>query len=824
MLTAVLVVASCGGGSGSGSNRGGGSSSGPPPTTVSLSSDAGDFIGQGLSYSYSNLDAVISVEVDGAHLSVRVEGDQWWTGNFILPETYTELTTGTYSGLSRHPFHDPVIGGMSWGGEHRGCNQLTGTFVIESVTYTGSALTEIDLTFEQFCENGSAAIRGDIHWNANDLTVPPGPIVPPPNDLWAPATGDTPATGNYLYLESEPGDYIGGGVTYLYTDSTALLSINPAGNRLSVLIDGDERWTGNFQAMISLQHLEVGYYGELHRYPFHNEAKGGFTWGGQGRGCNELDAWFVVDSVTYEDNTLTAIELRFEQRCEGGSNPALHGALRWDANDSTGAPGPLVPPPTGLWMPEPGVTPEEGNFIYLDSDDDDFIGGGSIYLFTDEDHLILPEWQDARFSISVQGDDRWGGDFEGMNSLGRLEVGYYGDLQRYPFHNPAKGGLSWSGNGRGCNGLEGWFVVDSITYDGDELRAIDLRFGQHCEGRAPALHGMIHWVARELGPPGPVQPPEGLWEPAPGITPASGNYVYLESQAGDRIGLGNTYTYTLADSAMTAEMLNARLSVAIEADEWWRGEFQGKDSLAQLQAGYYGDLQHVLDYDPDRGGLHWYGESRGCGTVEGWFVVDSVTYNGPDLATIDLRFEQSCNYGPVLNGEIHWDVNDTTSPPGPVVPPPTGLWEPAPGTTPDTGNYVYLESDVGDTVGQGNTYLYTGADDRIEMHMLEDAFIIDINSGETSGDFSHMNILSKLEVGYYGNVGRYPFHNAVIGGMHWNHGSRRCDSITGWFVVDSISHEGSEISEIDLRFEQHCEGAEPALHGEIHWRSPQPGN
>ena len=81
-----------------------------------------------------------------------------------------------------------------------------------------------------------------------------------------------------------------------------------------------------------------------------------------------------------------------------------------------------------------------------------------------------------------------------MNTLSRLEVGYYGDLQRYPFHNPVKGGLSWSGEGRGCNTLTGWFVVDSLTYDGNTLTAIDLRFQQHCDG-GPALNGAVHWEA-----------------------------------------------------------------------------------------------------------------------------------------------------------------------------------------------------------------------------------------------------------------------------------------------------------------------------------------
>jgi hypothetical protein len=39
--------------------------------------------------------------------------------------------------------------------------------------------------------------------------------------------------------------------------------------------------------------------------------------------------------------------------------------------------------------------------------------------------------------------DGWGADFEGMNTLTQLQPGYYGGLQRYPFHSEVKGGLSW---------------------------------------------------------------------------------------------------------------------------------------------------------------------------------------------------------------------------------------------------------------------------------------------------------------------------------------------------------------------------------------------
>ncbi len=95
--------------------------------------------------------------------------------------------------------------------------------------------------------------------------------------------------------------------------------------------------------------------------------------------------------------------------------------------------------------------------------------------------------------MAVSGAQGWNGDFQTMYTLSQLAPGYYPDLQRYPFHNPAKGGLSWYGEGRGCNRLLGWFAVDRVVYTNGVLTALDLRFEQRCEGGTPALHGAIHW-------------------------------------------------------------------------------------------------------------------------------------------------------------------------------------------------------------------------------------------------------------------------------------------------------------------------------------------
>ncbi|MEX1994257.1 MAG: hypothetical protein WD929_06310 [Steroidobacteraceae bacterium] len=826
--TALLfLVTACGGGGGSGPPVAGPPSPPPPPPPpptvqqiISLRSDAGDFIGAGQEYEYSNADALIAVTAVGARLSIAIHGDESWSASFQLPETYSELQPGSYPNLTRFGFHDPAVGGMDWSGEGRGCNTLTGWLIIDSVTYDGATLESIDLRFEQHCGGDAAALHGEIEWDVNDPTSPPGPVVPPPAGLWEPAPGVTPATGNYVYLESQPGDFVGFGGVYGYTEANAVLTVNAAQNRLSVSVMGDEQWNGDFQGMHMLSRLEVGYYGDLQRFPFHNPVKGGLDWFGEGRGCNSLSGWVVVDRVTYSGETLTAIDLRFAQHCERGV-PALHGEIHWDVNDTTNPPGPVVPPPPGLWEPPPGETPATGNFVYLESQPGDFIGNGGSYLYTPADAQFTAEPDGALLNIDINGDENWSGRFLGMNTLSRLEVGYYGDLQRFPFNNPVKGGLMWFGEGRGCNTLTGWFVIDSVTYEGATLVAIDLRFEQHCEGSAPALHGAIRWdIDDPTSPPGPVvPPPPGLWEPAPGATPAAGNYVYLESQPGDFIGQGRTYLYTLADSLITTFVNGARLNIGVLGDEDWAAEFQGMNILSRLEPGYYGDLQRAGSHNPVKGGLSWGGEGRGCNTLTGWFVVDSVTYVGTTLTAIDLRFEQHCEGGaPALRGEIHWEANDNTTPPGPVVPPPPGLWEPPPGATPATGNYVYLESEPGDFIGQGRTYLHTPADSLITMTSTDARLSIFIDGDPNwGGNFQGMNTLARLEAGYYGDLQRIGFHNPTKGGFDWGAAGRGCNILTAWVVIDSVTYVGMTLTAIELRFEQHCEGLPPALRGKIRW-------
>lgn len=300
----------------------------PEPNRVRLQSDANDYIGQGRTYEYTSATAALTITATGGRLSVHVEGDESWFGEFQMPATATRIAVGTYSNLERYPFHDPAEGGLSWYGEGRGCNMLTGSFTVDSVGYVGDTLTGIDLRFEQHCEGGTAALRGTIHWRRNNATAAPGPQAIP-TSLWRPPAGSVPASGDYVFLQSDPGDFIGQGLTRTYTEANSTITINASGGLLSVGVGGTESWSGEFRVMSSLSRIERGYYPDLQRYPFHNPVRGGLSWSGEGRGCNTLLGWFAVDRVTYSGNTLMGFDLRFEQRCEGGT-AALRGAIRWD--------------------------------------------------------------------------------------------------------------------------------------------------------------------------------------------------------------------------------------------------------------------------------------------------------------------------------------------------------------------------------------------------------------------------------------------------------------------------------------------------------------
>ena len=302
---------------------------------------------------------------------------------------------------------------------------------------------------------------------------------------------NAPNAPNSVHLQSDAGDWVGAGKTWDYTSADAIISATSRGGLLTVTVEGDQSWRGDFELPNSLNTLQAGTYTNLQRLTQLN-AQGGLSWFGDGRGCNTSTSTLVIDKVTYNGSTLTAVDLHFDQHCEG-SAAALHGTIHWKVDDATKVAGPVNPIPSGLWRPSAPL-PTSGNYVYLASDAGDYIGQGGTYLYTSSNSTLTVSASGVHLNVVVNNYD-WNGDFQTMNSITQLQQGYYPNLMRYPFNNPIRGGLSWYGMGRGCNTLTGWFAVDAVSYSGASLTSIDLRFEQHCEGGAPALHGVIHWHA-----------------------------------------------------------------------------------------------------------------------------------------------------------------------------------------------------------------------------------------------------------------------------------------------------------------------------------------
>lgn len=134
--------------------------------SLSFSGDSGDYISQGRSYSYSTGkgDALNVSSSTGSTVSISVNaynGDSW-TLDFDAPAT-AALAPRTYTSAHRYPFNGNGPG-LSLFGEGRGCNELTGSFTISKAIFGAEGYVQaFDATFEQHCEGGTPAARGQVH-------------------------------------------------------------------------------------------------------------------------------------------------------------------------------------------------------------------------------------------------------------------------------------------------------------------------------------------------------------------------------------------------------------------------------------------------------------------------------------------------------------------------------------------------------------------------------------------------------------------------------------------------------------------------------------
>lgn len=130
--------------------------------------DRGDFIHPGSAViTDAGWDVYVSMldEVEVHLTPTDATQGLWWDVWLSSTELAAPLAVGLYTDAMRVPFEDPGHPGMSITGDGRGCNQLSGSFMIHELAFDEAAsLRTMTVTWSQYCENGFDELRGCMHF------------------------------------------------------------------------------------------------------------------------------------------------------------------------------------------------------------------------------------------------------------------------------------------------------------------------------------------------------------------------------------------------------------------------------------------------------------------------------------------------------------------------------------------------------------------------------------------------------------------------------------------------------------------------------------
>jgi len=135
-------------------------------------------------------------------------------------------------------------------------------------------------------------------------------------------------TGSFA-MDSDPGDWLGGGHPWRYDPSSAKMSAKGTPNSVFINIDGQDgtNWTASFTAP-SLNSLRAG-----QRYVPDSSVPGAasFSVMGDGRACDAMPGSFVVQQIRFDRlGRLTDLRVDYETHCDNNA-PANHGSFDWHA-------------------------------------------------------------------------------------------------------------------------------------------------------------------------------------------------------------------------------------------------------------------------------------------------------------------------------------------------------------------------------------------------------------------------------------------------------------------------------------------------------------
>ncbi|MFP5261881.1 MAG: Ig domain-containing protein [Blastocatellia bacterium] len=489
-----------------------------PVTEIVLSSEPGDYVGQGKSYSYAEGDGKYEVFLrDLSHDGVIDDvifsfnsADSWYL-EFETSKAGTPLEQGFYDNAQRASFAEPNHPGFSVSGVGRGCNELTGSFTILDIEIDSSGaeprMVSFAALFEQHCEGTKPSLTGHIYYN---YSAPAGLAIVNPSAL-PEATVGRPYSRAFVAA--------GGMGPYAYRKAAGVippgLALSPGGT-----LSGTPTASGsyNFTAQVT-------------------DARGRMA-------QNSFSVMVIIPLSVTAPPELPAATLglpySYTLTAQGGSPP-----YKWEGFSPAQLPDGLTLNPGGTISGVPVTTStftitfrikdaqsreaEETRVLKVQtvsgevgltqltmSSEGDYVGSGLNYFFNRKRGLWFAAARDftqdgsadyisLRYVDPELGGVFWSLDFSTAGLGTNLAAGVYENARRAPFAAPGHAGLDVSGQGRGCNVLTGRFMVldAKFDYSGDQPKVISFaaKFEQNCEGGGPPLFGSIYYnsLARPNG-------------------------------------------------------------------------------------------------------------------------------------------------------------------------------------------------------------------------------------------------------------------------------------------------------------------------------------
>jgi hypothetical protein len=139
--------------------------------SLHMTSDSGDYIGQGRTWSHGPpgdraLVRVGTPQYVDFHIDTADQSDGGWWDTEFAAGPGDRLEAGRTYSATRYPFNDNGPG-FEHSGMGRGCNELKATFTVREIAFDADGtLRRFLADFEQHCEGGEAALRGTWDFRA----------------------------------------------------------------------------------------------------------------------------------------------------------------------------------------------------------------------------------------------------------------------------------------------------------------------------------------------------------------------------------------------------------------------------------------------------------------------------------------------------------------------------------------------------------------------------------------------------------------------------------------------------------------------------------